>query len=142
MSAALAPSPVRLPAENPNGLVTFWDMLRFNAHHFVAASGNLGHIIMDIQSGNLPKAESARMVDDTMKLLVKQLDELGLAVSVEQAKRISAYDSMQRFFNTRDPQELQVLGMALRELQQRMCDEMGLRIFFQISPEKARYYEP
>lgn len=143
-----APAPVEKPVclcswlENPYSLVSLWDMLRVNADHFVAAATNIGQILMDLRIGHMPDPASAGITDSSIEILRKCCEELGLTLSAEQAKRINARAAALRAIENRTMAPLGELEAGLRELQQRICDELKLRIFLQVPIDKARYYEP
>src|ERR1700682_4093506 len=121
-----------LHTENPHRLVTLWDMLRFNAHHFVGVATNIGQMMMDLRVDRIPTARSAKAVDEGVELLRLQCLQLGLDLSAEHAKRIDAHGAILKATSTNDKHPLNQLESGLREFQQRIWDELNLRIFLQI----------
>jgi hypothetical protein len=133
-----AEAPVPLPVcpwlENPYGLVSLFDMLKFNAHHFVAISNTLGALSMEIASGGLPQARSLAIFGEQFKLLRQSCGEIGMPLS-------SA--AIDRAFVTLARGEFELEGMRniILDIQQRVWDELSTRTFVQVPTELADCYE-
>ena len=126
--------PVGLCSENSNGLVSLWDMLRFYAHNFVAAFSTFGQVMMELRSGHtMPSEKSLLAMGGNLGMLQKHCEEMGLEFSAMHLKRISESD---------DLRQLSYILKSLEEVQQRVWDELNARVYVQISPDGAKYYEP
>lgn len=126
--------PVRLFSENPNGLVSLLDMLRFNAHNFVAAFGTLGQAMMEIRSGRtMPSNRTLGAVGASLGELPEAVRTVGVGVIRMHLKRLAESD---------DLQQLPTLLKGMEESQQRIWDELSNRVYVQIYSDKAKYYEP
>lgn len=135
-------TPACLWRENPYRLVSLWDMLRFNAHTFVAVSTNIGQLLMDIRSGRLPNMESAKSVHQGLELIRTECLDLGLKFSAEQAQRLNVQESWIAAAEQSNPIPMRNLEGQLRELQQRICDEMKGRVYLQLNPDNSQLYSP
>lgn len=126
--------PACLWQENPNGLVSLLDMLKFNAHHFVGISSTFGQAIMDIGAGKFPQQRSLSIIAGQCGLLEKYCDELGLRLSVAHLKRL-------KNDFCRDNFSLAELRSALVEIQQRVWDELESRELFALSPDDGKFFD-
>jgi hypothetical protein len=128
--------------ENSPRLVSWWDMFRFDAHHFVGVCANIGQLLMDLRTDHIPQEMSAKIADDGVALIGKHCEELGLELSAQQAKRVNAKDAILQAISIQNPSPLNQLEASLRDLLQRVSDEMAARLFLHVPINKARYYEP
>jgi hypothetical protein len=109
-------------------------MLKFNAHHFVAMSSTLGQAIIEFGRPNyIPHQDSLRMMAETCAQLQKDCEGLGLRLTVSHIKRFRE-----------DVLQYGVAFAAMRtylvEIQQRVWDELELKLFLALEPTEQEFY--
>jgi hypothetical protein len=119
--------------ENPDRLVSLLEMLRFNAHHFVAISNTLGAVTMDIASGQIPQQRSVQILAEHCKLLRASCEEIDMPITCAR---------IDRFFSDAQKQEMSLDDMryALKDIQLRVWDELNARLFLSLRGEAQHFY--
>lgn len=119
------------------GLVSLWDMLSLNADKFVAAVDALATLsqFLHLQAQKTPNAEFKVEKSDRehAKYLLGRLTDLELPVSAKSCSLL--VDAMQPQFAP-----LTVLNGRIRDLHERMKDELDGRLFLHFPSSKKRYF--
>lgn len=132
--------PVCLPPwrENPYGLVSLWDMLRFYAEDFCYATSIIGQIYMDLQS-KAPQQSSLDAVKVALGSLDARCRAVGLAMTSRQIERVQ--DLVQHDHYPSTPAGLARFGRDLADINARLVDELKLRHFLAIDVARTTHYE-
>ena len=132
--------PVRLPLwqENPYGLVSLWDMLRFYAEDFCYATSIIGQIYMDLQSKS-PQQSSLAAVKTALGSLDARCRAVGLAMTSRQIERVQDLVLHNHYPYT--PEGLARFGRDLADINARPVDELKLRHFLAMDAARTAYYE-
>jgi hypothetical protein len=85
-------APLACLFENPNRLVSLWDMLRLKAHDFVGAFSTIAQSMASLRLGHKPSANDADSVGKNMNMLHGYCSELGLQLSAILIKRYRHID--------------------------------------------------
>jgi hypothetical protein len=141
-------------------------MLHFDAHKFVELMGTLALLgqrlatmqqlavvagdLFDERKGSKGQKKGGPadgLVDTVRTELVKLVDDVAaLLISLEQSceglRLHSAVEKARRTRGQLAPGRLDELPGALRELRERVEDDLGRQMFLYIPPEQARYFDP
>jgi hypothetical protein len=129
--------PVRLCIENPHGLVSLWDILRFHAEKFVAMSGLLGKVeIMLMNSPIVMREPSIAELRNRLQHCIDLCVEFDLILSVKKLKELHG---IMNPASVGWPEEQRRL---FGECYSRIHDELEARLFIAAPPSRASFYEP
>lgn len=117
---------------NVNKLVTMLDMLRFNAHEFLGATSWIAQIMARLNSGLDVSEENLIGCAENLGLMERHCERLGLHAAVQH---------LRRFRGLIDSSSAQEWFRHLAETQNRIWDELEVRIYLQIDRGLAGYYE-
>ena len=125
--------PVRLN-ENPNGLVSLLEMLRFYAESFCRTSGLIGQVYAQIQQGIQPTTFGWKTISSSLAEVDKYCREMGLAATCAQMARVQ-----QMLTTDSGSFRIETFGMALMEVQTRLIDELEARALYAVESDYAGY---
>lgn len=112
-------------------------MLKFAAEDFCRASGIMGQIYAQVQSGVAPTKKTWNVVSGELGNLQRLCENLGLDSTLAQIKRLKAV-----FLDTENQHQVNIatLSRDIIEVQVRLADELEARMLFLLNPEEARYF--
>ena len=112
-------------SENPNGLMSLLDVLRFYAEKVARSSSLLGQIFVEIRSGIMPKDSSFGIVGSELRELEALCAEMGLSVTLAQINRVN-----QMVHDDSFGRNLMFFGQQLIEIQTRLNDELAGHVLY------------
>lgn len=112
-------------------------MLKFAAEDFCRASGIIGQVYAQVQSGVAPTSTSWNVVSGELGNLERLCEKLALDSTLAQVRRLKAI-----FLDTANQHKVNIVTLArdIMEVQVRLSDELEARMLFLLNPEEARYF--
>jgi hypothetical protein len=131
-------SPACLPLRlgNPNRLINFLEMLKFQAEHFCRASSLLGQFYMDVKNGKSPVGMSWEVIASELGLMEKLCVDLSLTATLAQIRRVKKL----WFEGNIERVGIQFFAQQVIEIQTRLNDELAAEMIVILKPRNAEYF--
>lgn len=113
-------------------------MLKFAAEDFCRASGILGQVYAQVNSGTIPTAKSWGIVGAELGNLERLCEKLALDSTLAQIRRLKEIFTADK--SRQHEISIAPLARDVMEVSVRMNDELQARMLFLMSPEEARYF--